>query len=174
MHETNINHVGWFPGTTQISERPKTRMNGRWKISYKCPLIWLQVFLSHECIRKLDTCDIDRSCKNCQFVIGQNNSKFSNIIFEQANMSLVSVGIVRKAHRSEIINVIAAETNQTKGQIFLVRNFSLISLYFCLSWANLIVLFQFICRFGARVPTSQLLPLTDPFVFKTCKELITE
>ena len=35
-------------------------------------------------------------------------------------MSLVSVGIVRKAHRSELINVIAAETDQTKGQIFLV------------------------------------------------------
>ena len=119
-------------------------------------------------------CDIDRSCKNCQFVIGQNNSKFSNIIFEQANMSLVSVGIVRKPHRSEFINVIAAEPDQIKGQIFFVGNFSLISLHFFLSSANLILLFQFICRFGALVPISQLLPLTDPLVFKTCKELITE
>ena len=45
-------------------------------------------------------------------------------------MSLVSVGIVRKAHRSELINVIAAETDQNKGQIFLVGNLSSISLYF--------------------------------------------
>ena len=38
-------------------------------------------------------------------------------------MSLVSVGIVRKAHRSdsEFINVIAAETDQAKEQIYLVR-----------------------------------------------------
>ena len=72
-------------------------------------------------------------------------------------MSLVSVGIVRKAHRSdsEFINVIAAETDQAKEQIFLV----------CLSSTNLIVLFQFICRFGALVLTSQLLLLTDPLVF---------
>ena len=35
-------------------------------------------------------------------------------------MSLVSVGIVRKPHRSEFINVIAAEPDQAKEQIFLV------------------------------------------------------
>ena len=35
-------------------------------------------------------------------------------------MSLVSVGIVRKAHRSELINVIAAEPDQAKEQILLV------------------------------------------------------
>ena len=39
-------------------------------------------------------------------------------------MSLVSVGIVRKAHRSdsEFINVIAAETDQAKEQIIFVSN----------------------------------------------------
>ena len=36
-------------------------------------------------------------------------------------MSLVSVGIVRKPHRSKFINVIAAEQDQAKEQIFLVR-----------------------------------------------------
>ena len=77
-------------------------------------------------------------------------------------MSLVSVGIVRKPHRSEFINVIAAETNE---QIFLVSKQLFFNFFVFLRTTNLIVLFQFIYRFGAPVPTSQLLPLTDPFVF---------
>ena len=83
-------------------------------------------------------------------------------------MSLVSVGIVRKARRSdsEFINVIAAERDQAKEQIIFVSNeLFLNSLYLGLSSTNLIVPFHFICRFGALVLTSQLLLLTDPLVF---------
>ena len=152
-------------------------MNGRWKISYKCPLIWLQVFLSHECIGKLDTYDIDRSCKNCQFVIGQNNSKFSNIIFEQANMSLVSVGIVRKPHRSEFINVIAAEPDQAKEQIFLVCKQLSFNVF-----VFLLIINKLDCTFSIHLQVwSSCADITvvAPYwpicaSFKTCKELITE
>ena len=74
-------------------------------------------------------------------------------------MSLVSVGIVRKPHRSEFI---AAETNE---QIFLVSKQLFFNFFVFLRTTNLIVLFQLIYRFGAPVPTSQLLPPTDPFAF---------
>ena len=44
-------------------------------------------------------------------------------------MSLVSVGIVRKPHRSEFINVIAAESDPSKEQIFLVSKQLLFNIF---------------------------------------------
>ena len=78
-------------------------------------------------------------------------------------MSLVSVGIVRKAHRSdsEFINVIAAETDQAKEQIMFVSKQLFLSYHLSVSSTHFIVLFQFTCRFGVPVPTSQLFSHTD-------------